>query len=85
MVADCGLGAESCFWQLSEQVLRHKGGLHTWQQGLMSHQGVLCMAYRCLAKHGYGLQESIVAGAALGKNVGAYCSFKYLRCFFQAF
>jgi hypothetical protein len=32
--------------------------LHSRAQGLMSIAGMLCMAYRCLAKHGYGLQGS---------------------------
>jgi hypothetical protein len=31
-------------------------------------RGYLCMAYRCLAKHGYSSAESMVAGAAMDKK-----------------
>jgi hypothetical protein len=40
--------------------------LHSRAQGLSKASMGVCMAYRCLVKHG-GLQKSMVASAALGK------------------
>jgi hypothetical protein len=51
--------------------------------GLSEHPEGMLHSYRCLTKHGYGLQESMVAECGHGQLVPTLLVFRYLCCFYM--